>query len=110
VSWVILLLICGRKRIQEAIVYGLAFASHGMLDYVTTKVGGGVELFWPFSSESLALGLAGLSEVPSRLAALEVVQALTVEFVLFAPLLIALLFIRRWITQKGEYAGARGAI
>ena len=41
----------GKSRLQVAIAYGLAFASHGFLDFVTTKEGGGVELLWPFSGE-----------------------------------------------------------
>src|SRR5918992_1198426 len=62
----IFLFLLGKRHIREAIAYSLAFASHGILDYVTTKEGGGVELLWPFSSERLVLGWAGLSELPSR--------------------------------------------
>src|SRR5688500_1333374 len=75
----------GRERLREAAGYGLAFASHAVLDWLTTKEGGGVELLWPFTSERLGLRLWGLSEVPSRLPPSGVVKALLVELVLFAP-------------------------
>ena len=59
------LAVFGRARAREALAYGLAYASHALLDYSTMKFGGGVELFWPFSSGRFGLGLVGLSELPS---------------------------------------------
>ena len=85
----------GKRRISEAIGYGLAFGSHGILDYVTTKEGGGVELLWPFSSDRLAFGWVGLSELPSRLPAMEIMKALVVEFMLFMPLLLLASYLRK---------------
>src|SRR5687768_9709515 len=64
--WVVFVLSLGLRRLRPAVAYGLAFASHGLLDYITTREGGGVELLWPFSSGRLMFGLVGLSEVPSR--------------------------------------------
>lgn len=101
-------LFLGKHRIREAIAYGLAFASHGVLDYITTKEGGGVELFWPFSSERLVFGWVGLSELPSRLPAIEIIKALVVEFVLFAPLLMLIIILKKYV-WKGAH-GAGGAI
>jgi membrane-bound metal-dependent hydrolase YbcI (DUF457 family) len=77
------------------VAFGLAYASHAVLDFATTKVGGGVELFWPFSSERLALGLLGLSEIPSRVPPAGILRYIVVEFVIFAPPLLALLLWRR---------------
>ncbi len=91
-----LLMFLGRSRVREVFAYGLAFMSHGVLDYITTREGGGVELLWPASAERLKFGLWGLSEVPSRMAATEILQAILVEFIIFAPpLLVALLLVRR---------------
>jgi len=93
-----LALCAGRGRRVKAVVYGLAFASHGVLDWATTKEGGGVELLWPFTGERFVPGWLGLSEVPSRLPAAAVLKALAVEFALFAPPLVALLLWRRpWL-------------
>lgn len=98
------LLSLGRRRIREALAYGLAFASHGPLDYVTTKVGGGVELLWPFSPVRLGLGWVGLSEIPSRMPALGIVKALAVELLLFAPLFVLSMWSRMYIWKRAGMA------
>lgn len=86
----------GQRRINEALAFGLAFASHGLLDYLTTKEGAGIELLWPFSNARLELGTIGLSELPSRLPALGVVRALAVEFLIFSPFLALIICIRKY--------------
>lgn len=89
----------GRRRIREAAAYGLAFASHAFLDFVTTKEGGGLELLWPFSTERLKLGWWGLSELPSRLPAAEVLKDLALEAALFAPPFLLILLLRRTLAM-----------
>lgn len=95
----------GRARLREALACGLAYASHGLLDWATTKEGGGVELLWPLTGERFGLRWHGLSELPSRLAPLEVVQALAVESALFGPPLAAVLLLHRLRAKRGG-AGA----
>jgi membrane-bound metal-dependent hydrolase YbcI (DUF457 family) len=90
----------GKRRLREAIAYGLAFTSHGILDYVTTKKGGGVELLWPFSSERFVLGWVGLSEMPSTLSDLEIIRTLGVELICFAPLLMLVLGLKIWKERR----------
>jgi membrane-bound metal-dependent hydrolase YbcI (DUF457 family) len=92
---VLLLVSLGRRRARAAAACGLAYASHCVLDFATTKAGGGVELLWPFSAERFALGWRGLSEIPSRLTPVEIITYLGIEFALFAPPLLALLLWRR---------------
>jgi inner membrane protein len=92
----------GRRHLRDALAYGLAFASHGILDFLTTKAGGGVELLWPFSAERLLLGRAGLSELPSRLPPLSILKWLAVEFAIFAPVLLAVLFWRRTFERRAD--------
>jgi len=101
------ILTLGRRRLRDGLAYGLAFASHGIVDFLTTKAGGGVELFWPFSAERLALGWVGLSELPSRLPPLDVLKWLLVEFCLFAPVLLAVLFRRHMVERRTEESPAR---
>ena len=96
----IFVLSCGRRYLREAVAYGLAFASHGVLDYLTTKEGGGVELLWPFSADRLSFGWVGLSELPSRLPAMEIVKSLAVEFILFMPLLVLVIGLRRYAGKE----------
>jgi membrane-bound metal-dependent hydrolase YbcI (DUF457 family) len=95
-----LLLVSGCRNISQVTAYTVAFMSHGLLDFVTAKIGGGVELFWPWSSQRYKLGLFGLSEVPSQLPATGIVKALVLELVIFVwPLIFAILFFRR--TARG---------
>ena len=98
----LIVLALGRQHVREAIAYGLAFASHGILDYVTTKAGGGVELLWPFSSDRFVLGWVGLSELPSKLPTTGIVISLVVEFMLFAPLLMLVLGLRKYVRRDAR--------
>src|SRR5215213_664599 len=93
--FVCLLVALGRARAREAAAFGLAYASHALLDFATTREGGGLELFWPFSLDRLGLRWWGLSELPSRLPPAEILKALSLEFVLFAPPLLFLILLRR---------------
>ena len=93
--WLILFVLFGRRHARKAAAYGLAYASHAVLDFATTKFGGGVELLWPFSSERLALGLLGLSEIPSRVPPAGIIKYVVVEFLIFTPPFLALLLWRR---------------
>lgn len=96
------MLMLGKRPLRDALAYGLAFASHGLLDFLTTKIGGGVELFWPFSAERLLLGWVGLSEIPSRLPPLVVLKWLAVELAIFAPLLLAVLLWRGAFKRRAD--------
>jgi membrane-bound metal-dependent hydrolase YbcI (DUF457 family) len=98
----IFVLLLGSNHIREAISYGLAFASHALLDYATKEKGGGVELLWPFSSARLGLGWIGLSELPSKLSALEITKALVVESLIFAPLLALIVWLRKYAMGRGS--------
>ena len=95
--FVCFLLALGRARAREAVAFGLAYASHALLDFATTEVSisRGVELFWPFSADRLGLRWWGLSEAPSRMPAAEILKWLALEFVLFAPPLLLLILLRR---------------
>jgi membrane-bound metal-dependent hydrolase YbcI (DUF457 family) len=94
------IIIFGASRLREPLSYGVAFSSHGVLDYLTTKVGGGVELLWPFTTERFGLGLIGLSELPSRLSTVETMKALIMEFMIFAPWLGLVLLVRHAIGRR----------
>ncbi len=89
----------GRRKFREALAYGLAFASHFVLDFVTTKEGGGLELFFPFSDGRFGLRWFGLSEMPSKVSVFEILQNLTIEFALFASLLIFILGLRKMMLR-----------
>lgn len=104
--FLLLLLFLGKRRIKEAFAYGLAFASHGVLDYLTTEEGGGVALLFPFSTDRLAFGWHGLSELPSRFPAIEILKALGWEIILFTPLLIAVVALRKRLAKVSAFAAS----
>jgi inner membrane protein len=93
----IFLLVAGKRHFRAALAYGLAYSSHFILDYVTTK-NGGVELFWFFSSEMWKLGWFALSESPSKMSIYEIFQAIVIEILLFTPLLALTIYLRKYIS------------
>jgi membrane-bound metal-dependent hydrolase YbcI (DUF457 family) len=95
-----LLFLFGRHHLREAFAFGLAFASHGILDYLTTKEGGGVELLWPLSSNRIGAHWVGLSELPSRMPPIEIVKSLALEFALFMPFLLLALGVRKYVARN----------
>lgn len=94
----VFLLFAGKRHLRVALVYGLAYSSHFILDYVTTK-NGGVELFWFFSSEMWKLGWFALSESPSKMSVFEIFQAIVIEILLFTPLLALTIYLRRYFSS-----------
>jgi membrane-bound metal-dependent hydrolase YbcI (DUF457 family) len=86
------------------VAYGLAYASHALLDFATTRTGGGLELLWPFSPDRLGLRWWGLSELPSRLPAAEILKSVCLELVLFAPPLLFLILLRRGAFRRAADA------
>jgi inner membrane protein len=100
ISCLLTSLLLGKREIRVALVYGLAVVSHGALDFITSRVGGGVALLWPFSTERMKLGWWGLSETPSNLTAFEIIRALGVEFVIFAALFLFVTLLRKKLTPR----------
>ncbi|MEP7272623.1 MAG: metal-dependent hydrolase [Acidobacteriota bacterium] len=47
----------GTGKVHRTLVFGGAMFSHGLLDAMTKKTYGGTQLFWPFYSGRLKLGL-----------------------------------------------------
>ena len=85
----------GLEKYREALAYGLAFASHFILDFITTKIGGGLEIYFPFSKERIGLRWFGLSEVPSKLTVLEIFQAISLELLIFIPIFLLIYFFKK---------------
>ena len=99
----IFIVVLGKRQFRNAMAFGLAFASHGLLDFLTSKNGGGVELLWPFSQAKLILGWWGLSEVPSKLTRMEILESLALELALFSPLLLATFLLRRSFSLRAYH-------
>ncbi|MBV9958826.1 MAG: metal-dependent hydrolase [Acidobacteria bacterium] len=87
----------GLLETRTALAYGTAFLSHGLLDFATTRLGGGVQLLWPFSGERLRLGLIGISEFPHGLGFVELLKSALIEMLVFVPVLLIVLGLRRFV-------------
>jgi inner membrane protein len=97
---VLCLISLGREKYREALAYGLAFSSHFILDFITTKVGGGLELLFPFSTDRFVLGWFGLLEVPSNLTFSGIFQAICLELLIFTPIFLIVYFLKnKYIVQ-----------
>lgn len=99
IIYLIFALICDKKHIRIVNTFGLVYLSHCILDFVTAKHGGGVELFWLFSSEKFKLGLFSLSEMPSRVPIIEIIGMLFIEFVIFSLPFILVFWVRKHLSS-----------
>jgi len=91
----------GRNRIRESLAFSLAYFSHVVLDFLTTRLGGGLELLWFFSPKRFISGWVGLSETPSKLSPLEILRAIGLEILIFG-FLFAIVFYLRNSFSKGK--------
>ena len=83
-------------------IYTLATISHPILDALTSKYNGGVELFWPLYKERIRFGIVNyplLAQVSQSWsdAFYDFIVTCMIEFAFFAPIFIAVLFLRRAI-------------
>jgi inner membrane protein len=97
----VLMILFGKKRFRETLAFGLAYSSHCILDFATTKKGNGLEFLFPFSTDRFGLRWFGLSEIPSRLSMIEILNTIGLELLIFAPILVFVLRLRTFV-KKGE--------
>lgn len=93
-------------RLRSAVAAIAALISHGILDFLTTKDGAGVELFFPFTGERFKLGLVGISEFHDGFYAVEMIKTGIIEFCIFAPFLAFILWFRGYFNafDNSEYS------
>jgi membrane-bound metal-dependent hydrolase YbcI (DUF457 family) len=103
---ILMLVTLGFSQIKNALAYGTAFLSHGLLDFATTKIGGGVKLLWPFLDNRFKLGLIGFSEFPYGFSVSEVVKSILIELLVFGPVLLLILLLRKFVFR----ASAQGVV
>jgi membrane-bound metal-dependent hydrolase YbcI (DUF457 family) len=99
---VLMLLVTRFEHVRSVLACGAAFLSHGLLDYLCTKDGGGVGLFWPFSDERLKLGVVGIFEFPNGINLIELAKACLIEIIIFAPLLLSALLMRNYLVRASR--------
>ena len=96
-------LFIGKSRWKATLAYSLAFLSHTLLDFSTTKISGGVMLLWPFRREWYKLNLLSFSEYPEGFKALEMFRWCLIEAVIFLLIFMAVLLGRRWWSSGVRY-------
>jgi membrane-bound metal-dependent hydrolase YbcI (DUF457 family) len=92
-------LLAGEPFLRNAMVYGAALLSHCVLDVLTTRNQGGVELFWPFWNERMRFGLFDypFTVVPHpaheswTFITLSILRASSRELLIFPPMFALLL-------------------
>ncbi|MDT4954432.1 MAG: inner membrane protein [Acidobacteriota bacterium] len=97
------LLVAGLSRTGIVLACGAAFLSHGILDFLSTRQGMGVELLWPFSDDRLKLGVVGISEFSHGINLIELVKASLIELIIFAPILLGALLVRKYLAQASTF-------
>ena len=90
----------GRTQTRVAFAFGSAFLSHGLLDFLTTKRGGGVELLWPFSAERFKLGLISFSDFPAGFHVAEMLKWSGLECLVFTPVFVCVLLLRSYVLSS----------
>jgi len=99
---VLMLLVTRFEHVRSVLACGAAFLSHGILDYLGTKDGGGVGLLWPFSGERLKLGVIGIFEFPNGINLVELTKAGLIEIIIFAPILLSALMMRHYLARASR--------
>ena len=89
-------LLTGAAEQRLALGYGLAYLSHSLLD-LATSTEGGVKLFYPLSGNYYHLGLTKILELPFGPAPREIITWVVVETVIFLPIFLIALFIKKSI-------------
>jgi membrane-bound metal-dependent hydrolase YbcI (DUF457 family) len=103
----LMLLVTGFSRLRMALACGAALMSHGILDYLGTRNGGGVGLFWPFSNERFKLDIFDISDLPHGITLTELFKAGLIELIIFVPILLAALMLRKYLAQASRRDMAR---
>ena len=99
--------VAGKFRIAEIAAYGAAILSHTLLDLLVTK-SHGVALLSPFSDTRFKLMLPIPIDYTWRNSSLldtatDLLRISLIEFAVFAPVLLVVLFIRKSATKRKTY-------
>jgi inner membrane protein len=94
----------GWRSVRGFIVFSAATASHTLLDYVMTE-SRGVALWWPFTDRRYKFGGTNpidytLSSASLWDAAVDVLRISLVELIIFAPMLLLVILLRRFWNQS----------
>jgi inner membrane protein len=91
---------------RSFITFSAAIASHGLLDYLITE-SRGIALFWPFTDHRYKLRAPNpinytWSDASLWDAAVDILRISLIELLIFAPLLLFVIWLRIMATRKGK--------
>ena len=98
--------ITGRRSVRSFIAFSAATASHGLLDYLITE-SRGIALFWPFTDHRYKLRAPNpinytWSDASVWDAAADILRISFIELLIFAPLLLFVIWLRIIASRKGK--------
>lgn len=96
VGAVIFALLKNQNR-RVPLAYSMAFLSHTLLDYATSRQSDGVRLLAPLDDGFYKLGLIGFSELTRGLVISDMLRFMAIEALVFAPFFLLVLFVRKYI-------------
>lgn len=100
--------VLGKTDVRNVLAYSLATVSHPLLDFMLTE-SRGIELLWPLSSRRWRLMLPNPIDYSWKHPSvwdtvLDLCMISLQELILFAPLLLTVLLIRRFVKRRGASA------
>ena len=90
------------SHFKGVIACGAALTSHGVLDFLTTKEGKGVELLFPFSDERLKLGIFSVSEFDQGFPLAEIIKSGLIELTIFLPIFLVIALLRGYLSPASS--------
>ena len=99
-------LIAGERRLRNLILFTGATVSHTLLDYLITE-SRGVALWWPFTDYRYKLRLPNPIDYTWSTTSLsemmvDLLRICLVELMIFGPLVVVVVLLKRLITQRGR--------
>jgi len=94
------------RTVRSFIAFSAATASHGLLDYLITE-SRGIALFWPFTDYRYKLRAPNpidytWSDASVWQAAVDILRISLIELIIFAPLLLFVIWLRIMTSRKGK--------
>ena len=98
--------IARQRNVRSFITFSAATASHGLLDYLITE-SRGIALFWPFTDHRYKLRAPNpinysWSDATLWDAAADILRISVIELLIFAPLLLFVIWLRMMASRKGR--------
>jgi len=100
--------VLGEKKVRSVIFYSAATVSHTLLDFLMTE-SRGVALWWPITDQRYKLRLPNpidytWSNVSLWQATLDILRISLTEFMIFAPILLLVVWVRRLLAERSVAA------